>query len=150
MDACIHRPPVRGPESWSPFGGRSPLNTGRRSPESMTARAVLLPERFRAGCAFGAGPVLTGPVSPTGQIEVGIVRPPQRRAKRQHVLAAIPAQDWCTEFAFHRTDIAAIALYPKKKQSAADKRGYSMRCLCSPARQEGAWPRCLHGMMHLG
>ena len=48
----------------------------------MTDRAVLLPERFRAGCAFGAGPVLTGPVSPTGQIEVGIVRPPYRLAKR--------------------------------------------------------------------
>ena len=48
----------------------------------MTDRAVLLPERFRAGCAFGAGPVLAGPVSPTGQIEVGIVRPPYRLAKR--------------------------------------------------------------------
>ncbi len=49
----------------------------------MTDRAVLLPERFRAGCAFGAGPVLAGPVSPTGQIEVGIVRPPHRLAKPQ-------------------------------------------------------------------
>jgi len=60
---------------------------GRRSPESMTDRAVLLPERFRAGCAFGAGPVLAGPVSPTGQIETGIVRPPHRHAK---LLACVP------------------------------------------------------------
>ena len=51
------------------------MNSGRRSPESMTDRAVLLPERFRAGCAFGAGPALAGPVSPTGQIEVGILPP---------------------------------------------------------------------------
>jgi len=57
----------------------------------MTDRAVLLPERFRAGCAFGAGPVLTGPVSPTGQIEVGIVRPPHRHAKlRPPWMAGVP------------------------------------------------------------
>jgi len=47
----------------------------------MTDRAVLLPERFRAGCAFGAGPVLAGPVSPTGQIEVGILPPVPVTAK---------------------------------------------------------------------
>jgi hypothetical protein len=47
----------------------------------MTDRAVLFPERFRAGCAFGAGPGLAGPVSPTGQIEVGIVRLHHQPAK---------------------------------------------------------------------
>jgi len=53
----------------------------------MTDRAVLLPERFRAGCAFGAGPGRTGPVSPTGQIEIGIVRLRYRHAKPPSGLA---------------------------------------------------------------
>src|SRR4030067_953278 len=28
----------------------------------------------------------------------------------------------------------------------ADKRGYSMRCRYSPARQKGEWPRCINSM----
>ena len=58
----------------------------RRSPESIDDAAVLLPERFRAVCAFGAGrPVLppeARPVSPAGQIETGILRLAVRGAKR--------------------------------------------------------------------
>jgi len=51
-----------------------------------------------------------------------------------------------------------------KKQSVDDKgdpgkssqpqmnavyHGYSMRCLYSPARQKGEWPRCINVMIHL-
>jgi hypothetical protein len=31
----------------------------------------------------------------------------------------------------------------------ADKRGYSMRCLHSPAHQKDEWLRCINGMYHL-
>ena len=74
----------------------------------MTDRAVLLPERFRAGCAFGAGPALAGPVSPTGQIEVGIVRPPHRLAKLQPAQLATPHPHDYLRFAVW--NIAAIFL----------------------------------------
>ena len=44
-------------------------------------------------------------------------------------------------------------LYNPRKSSQpqmnADKRGYSMHYLYSPAHQKGEWPRCIHDMIHL-
>src|SRR5579859_161919 len=42
--------------SWSSFG--APLSSVHQ------LAAVLLPERFRGGCAFGSGPFVEGPISP--------------------------------------------------------------------------------------
>jgi len=48
----FRRPSVLAPESFSPFGG-PPCAAALQSQPSP---AVLWPERFRAGCAFGGGP----------------------------------------------------------------------------------------------
>jgi len=43
-------------------------------------------------------------------------------------------------------------LYPGKSsqpQMNADKHGYSMRCLYSPAHQKGERLRCINGLIHL-
>jgi len=61
----VIRPSVRSPERFTPFGVSSlkysPVKTALQSRRFIV---VLLPERFRAGCAFGAGtaddPSVTG------------------------------------------------------------------------------------------
>ncbi len=72
-DGCPERAPsVSGPERF-PRRPRSRTSYTRRWAGSLpplsrapNPQAVLLPERFRGGCAFGAGPDGSGPVSPAG------------------------------------------------------------------------------------
>ncbi|HJX17722.1 MAG TPA: hypothetical protein VJ437_05945, partial [Acidiferrobacterales bacterium] len=68
----------------------------------------------------------------------------------EHWLAWVRFRIILREAGLHKVHCANYGAWKKQLAAVnADKHGYSMRCLYSPAHQKGERLRCINGLIHL-